>query len=738
MIRILVDNTEIYLEPNFNIRMDLISPAFEDEFDYSSIVYPFSIPAPPNEELFNFSNHIVINNKLRMYDCQVIFAGSLRMTAKLIISKLSSKQFRGSIIVNRFSTDYKDKLLNKFSYGGEIEIGNTLQVIAHVNGIVINISGAPLKYNFPEIKAPEFYGDKNEENPAFCGILNRWDRENQSVQMNSIGTYLDAQNTESLLPCPYLFYILEQCFKESGYSIFGSFLENSELQSLLMLNNYPLDEMQKLYYVRANNSEVQQFKPDGYINADDDYTPPNEDDHDIWDQSVPDADPAWRYHIQTKGYHEFSLKFKAKYTGGWNNVVVRISIMRYNNGTPLVLSYKDVPLGYSGVWYEDTVKFNYSFPESYVGEMILFDAYFFDEVLLEDAEGELQCLDLIIMNVSASGLNSYAESIFINKHVPKISLGDFVNALIKGFGVVPFYSADRKEVQFSTCQEILDSSESLDLSDQYIKDSEEVELKEKEGYKLSFEFDSNDPITQDNFIDHSIYDFIGSYATYHHLPAAPDGLNKIALVKNTNRLYFYGIIDEAEAGWSVFSDNHYDYLFGDGKNEVKIGLSPVMMHHDREEEEMATTIRPITKLLASSPSFGTGLNDFGFQIMFFRGLKSDGALYPLGSSTAYGPPGDSIGEYELQLPGDMGLVENFLKDWYNFLSGSQPVKMNFDVGPVDLINIMQLFLTQRGKQKRKILVNGVKYLPKKFSFILGSNTIEKAEATLVKKGNINI
>ena len=739
MMRILIGDEQVYLDPGFTIRLDMIFPAFEDEFDYSSIVYPFSIPAPPNEELFNFSNHVVINNKTRMYDCQLIFAGSLRMSAKLVLSKLSGKQFRGSIIVNRFSTDYKEKLLSEFDYDGNIILGaTTAAVIAHVNGIVLDENPGPhLKYNFPEIKAPVFYGDENENNPAFCGILNRWHRGNQSVQPNNIGTSLDNQNTESLLPCPYLLYVLEKCFQESGYDIFGSLLDDTELQSLLMLNNYPLDLIEKLYYVRANNSIVQVVNPSKNINADDDYTPPNEDIHDIWEQEEVEAQYPWRYHIQTEGYHQVSMEFKSKYTYGYPTTVVRISMVKYNDGNPTTLYYRDFDFLAHQTWYERTVDFSHYFPIGDVGDYFYFTARFFDPISSEDSAGEFQVLDLIITNLSASGLNTFAKTLHIKNHVPGISLGNLVNALKKGFGTIPFYSHDFKEVQFSTYQEILESNEYLDLSDQCIKDSTEIELKDAEGYKLNFEFDSNDPVTQDNFVDHSIYELIGSYSTYYHLPI-PDGLNKIALVLNTNVLYFYGVTDEDAAGWSIFSDSFYDYLIGDGKKEVKIAFSPVMMNLETEGGDVLT-IRPYTKLLASSPAFGTGLNEFGFQLMFFRGMQSDAfGLYPVGSSMAYSPFGDDIANSELQFPGDKGLIANFLQGWYDFINNSETIKKNFDVSPDLLYEIMQLFAPQHGRQKRKILVDGVKYIPKKFSFILRSNSIEKAEATLIKKGNITV
>lgn len=738
MIQLLIDNQQVYLGNSFQMRLDMIFPAFEQEFDYSSIIYPFDIPAPANERLFNFSNHIIINNKQRLYDCQVIFYGFVSLSAKLVVSKLSRQHFRGSIIVNRFSTDYKNKLLNEFDYDGDISLGSSTDyVINHVDGIVLDENPGPhLKYNFPEIKAPQFYGDENESNPAFCGILNRWDRGNQSIQPNYIQASLEQQNSESILPCPYLFYVLEKCLNECGYRAFGSLLSDENLLSLLILNNHPLDLVEKLYYVRANNTDYQLIKPEGYINADDDFTPPNEDAHDIWNQGVTDASPAWRYHIQTKGYHEVSMQFKARYGGGHANAVVRVSMEKNNDGNPITLYYHDLDLTYEQTWYEFTVNFSHYFQAADVGDTFSFYAKFYDRVTLDDINGQFQCLDLIIMNISASSLNSFAKSLHIGNHVPEISLGNLINATKKGFGAVIFFSADHKQIQFSSFQEILNSSSHLDLSGNYIADSEEIDLSESEGLKLNFEFDGNDPVTQDNFKDHSDYDMIGAYETFHHLPT-PDRLNVVALVLNTNTVYFYGIIDEDVAGWTVFADNYYDYIYGQGEKDEKIPFSPVMMDLDREENLSSTTIRPITKLTASSPAFGTGRNDFGFQLLFFRGMYSDGALYPLGSSMAYGPAGDEIAEIELQLPGEKGLFVNYLKPWLDFIDGAETVKMDFDISPQLLFDLLQLFSVQHGRQKRKVLVNGIAYIPKKFSLIISLGGIDKCEGTLIKKGGIS-
>jgi hypothetical protein len=737
MIQILVDNQSVYLGNSFQVRLDLIFPAFEHEFDYSSIIYPFDIPAPANERLFNFSNHIIINRKQRLYDCQVIFFGFLSLSAKLVLTKLNRQHFRGSIIVNRFSTEYKEKLLSEFDYDGDISLGATTDyVINHVDGKVLDETPGPhLKYNFPERKAPEFYGDENESNPAFCGILNRWDRANQSIQPNYIQTSLEQQNSESLLPCPYLFYVIEKCLNECGYRAVGSLLQDEDLMSLLILNNYPLDLVEKLYYVRANNSDYQLINPEGYINADDDFTPPNEDAHDIWNQDVSDADPAWRYHIQTKGYHEVSMQFKARYGGAHANAVVRVSMEKNNDGNPITLYYHDLDLTYEQTWYEFTVNFSHYFQAADEGDTFSFYAKFYDRVTLDDINGQFQCLDLIIMNISAGSLNSFAKTLHISNHVPAITLGNLFNAIKKGFGAVIFFSADHKQIQFSSFREIINSSSHLDLSDNYIAESEEIELNESEGLKLNFEFDGNDPVTQDNFTDHSNYELIGFYETFHHLPT-PDRLNVVAIVLNTNTVYFYGIIDEDAVGWSVFSDNYYDYIYGGGDKDEKIPFSPVMMELDREDNLASTTIRPITLLTASSPAFGTGRNDFGFQLLFFRGMYSDGALYPLGSSVAYGPAGDDIANVELQLPGEKGLVENYLKPWLEYIAGAETVKMDFDISPDRLYDIIQLFSVQHGQQKRKVLINGISFLPKKFSLILSPGGIEKCEGMLVKKGEI--
>ncbi len=736
MMQLIVNDQQVYLGDDFSIRLEMVFPAFEEEFEYSSLTYPFSIPAASNEELFNFSNHVVVNNKLRLYDCQVIFAGSIRFAAKLVLSKLNANKFQGSVIMNRFSTDYRDLLLNEFDYDGDISLGTTsTDVVAHANGKAAHTDPGPdLKYNFPEIKAPQFYGDENEENPAFCGILNRWDRGNQSFQLNVIGTDLDGQNTESLLPCPYLLYVLQKCFDESGYRIFGSFLNDPEIQSLLMLNNYPLDLLEKLYYVRANNTSIQADIQEEYILANDDFTAPNEDNWDIWNKTR----YGWSYTISSKGWHSVDMDFKAKYDGlGVNeNVVARINLVKLNDGNPQVVKTKDIRLAFANTWYEKSVSFNYYFEAGDITDKFSLEIHFIDTITLDDDRGDFQCLDLVIMATSASGLNSFSKSLHLANHVPGISLGDMMNALKKGFGTCCFYGHDFKEIQFSTLQEIIDSESFLDLSDNVIARSEEIELKDAEGYLLNFEFDSNDDVTQDNFVDASAYDYIGEFDTYADLPT-PTGLNKVALVLNTNRLYFYGIEDSESASWKVFSDNYYDYLVGDGGDEIKIGFSPVMMHHDMEDDPESITIRPITKLTASSPGFGTGMNDFGFQLMFYRGLQEDlDDEYPLASSMSFGPSGEDLGDIELQLPGEMGLMENFLLDWYAFLDNCETVKMNFDVSPKVMSQIIALFAPQHGKQKRKILVHGVKYLPKKFTFILNKHQIDTVQATLVKEGTI--
>lgn len=735
MIRIFINNNELHLNPDTSIRFDLIHPAFESEFLYASMVYPFDIPSQNNEYIFMNSNHIVVNEKYRIYECRFSFADSINFSGKLVLSKLTRTAFRGSIIFNGFSIDSKDISLKDFNYDKDVLLGGSMAaVISYIESTVVD-SYPDTNFNFPLINAPEWYGgEENEANPDFAGFLNSWIKASHTVLANTLNQNPTPSNVNSILPCLYLFYIIKSCFKELNFKTIGDFINHAELSQLMVFNNTPLDSSANTFSVKASNSVDQTGGALDFVlfHFDDDSTLPNVDPDGCWNTTT------MEYEIKSQGYHEFLITGSLYIVPHNINPMHRFNIRIYDSTINGLIYYGDY-----GLYDGDTIDFQaykpgHWFSASDIGNKIIvqYECYWIpQDEIPEESDAKFSNMELNVKNVSSSTFNSFSNSLHYSDHVPDISFGDLISSISKAFGLVYFFDHEKGIVEIEFLKSLIASAARLDLSSNVIEDSYEIQLKESKGADLHFKWDSSDLDEQQYYKAFNSKDFVGSYPSVDMLPV-PSFVNVFALVQNMNAIYLYHKNpDTGSLQWDLHSYNFPHYLIPPSKQEYRIGFSPLMLAIDQND----SSVYPYTLINCSSPLFATGDKDCGLHLLFYRGMGSESDKYPFASGLAYDRFGDKNWSHELRFDGDNGLIKNFLTDWLEFIDNSQTVKMDFDLSIIDFQNIMNLFLPQTGGTKyRKVFINNVNYLPKKFSIMLTMNGIRSCQGELVKEGMIKI
>jgi hypothetical protein len=261
----------------------------------------------------------------------------------------------------------------------------------------------------------------------------------------------------------------------------------------------------------------------------------------------------------------------------------------------------------------------------------------------------------------------------------------------------------------------------LDFSAKVLYDKKEVELPDHKGYKLNIAYNND-------VYPYETYEFLGEFATWDDLPI-PNAPNKIAIDKNTNTvLIFKRNEDEGAFSWQFYSDNIYEVIVGEGKEEISADFSTLPMHLGRN------LLTSQTKDLGTSPCFDTGDNDLPLTILFYRGMQQDskGDDYPMASSVNYTLNGAALGDYQIKMNGDNGLYNKFLLPWYEFLENTEEFKRYFNCDSRDFFNIAKLFLPQRGNPTRKIRVDSMNCIPKKVTFVISSSGIMTTEMILLQ------
>ena len=586
MIRIIVNNQEVYLDPKTSIRFDLVHPAFESEYLHASMVYPFDIPAFKNESIFSHSNHIVVNKKYRIYDCIFSFADSINFNGKLVLSKLSKTSFRGSIIMNGFSVDSKDISLQDFNYDNDVTLGaDTAAVAAYIEGVVDN-SYPTTNFNFPYIHVPNWYGENPQYNPDFQNYVNFWMRTAGLIRQNIISETA-PDNYNSILPCIYLMYVIDKCFGELGFKVSGDFLTHAELSQLIIFYNTPLDFGENKYTIKASNSADQYIDVLAWVQLqfDDDSTPPNTDPDGAWSTTN------HYYIIKNQGFHHFEVNGFAKNRDAGIPFYIFMSIVikdETDNVTLKQLNYTCDALDEIEISISTDVEY---FIPARVGNLIkVYVKCWYTDGEDTDFSADFRFHHMVIdgKNTSIGNFNSFKTDLHYADHVPDISFGKFISAISQAFGLYFLFDHEKRIVEINFLKDLIGSHNFIDLTNCMIKDSYEIMLQDSVGYNYQFKWDGADFPEEDYYTIINPDKYIGDYDSFQDLPI-PTDLNVFAYVRNLNAYYLYSSVED-KTGWEYYCFNYKPFIVPPSANEKTIDFAPLMIKfEDIGYEDVPTT-----------------------------------------------------------------------------------------------------------------------------------------------------
>jgi hypothetical protein len=724
VIKIQVNKQTLYLEPKTTLRFDLISNLFDDDVIPLSVVYPFNIPAPPNQSIFEFANFVEISRSVKSYSCDFYFAGYLLFAGTLYVTSYSNEYYRCSIVVNSFSEGFADKLLSEFDYGGDINIGGNphaaTNVAFHAEQIVKGLIQA--NYTFPLIYAPEFYGSVDDNNvseynedwggDAGAGdvgkYLNNYSRTGNTFPVNQVREDPECDNVYAMLPCAYLHYVLERVFYSEKYNLYGDFMTDEELQQLILFNNRPLDEKYTKYYVQASMTSQQVISLPTKILFADDSTGENEDDDNCYDAATSIYTAAYA------GYHEVKLSIKAKAV--INDVDGNFALMKvasFPPGAGIVMDEVTYTLYDYSTWYDIEISLKAYFD---IGE----EFYIYCNFQAGGIQSSATVKDGVIKvsHNSYCNLNQFSNILNLQNHMPPVTAGNLFNNLVKTFGLAVFVDTITKEIELAFKKDVISDNRYIDLTECLIAKTTEIEPSETDGVSFILNF-------ADEFADYSDYTLLGHYPTFNDLPT-PKELNQVAIVDCLNVAFIWKKdADTNTTSWLYFADVQYEQTIGDGSTEIEPDISTLTIHQGTD------FICPQYKDTGSSPAFETGINDVDPILLFYRGMKEDDNAndYPFASCTKYDNNGSSAGNYEMI---SEAIFEEFLEPWHEWLIESETVSMKLDCNISHIIEIIKLFAPSKTATARKVRVKSLNYIPKKFSFMLSMNGVKETEAILVK------
>jgi len=662
-----------------------------------SFAFNGSLPnSPLNKRIFGFPHRLegVFDLPLNI-PCKLTINARVWYDALISITSATQVSLNFDLLIGygSFASLIEGKSLKDLTFPDLIDMGeDQAAVIAFANEIA-GQSYPVTSFNFPMIYAPDFYGDKN---PTYLDFINLYVAD--SYQQNVININ-GAQNFNALVPMLYLQYVARLCFESFGYKPSGTFFDDPDIAKAMLYNNYAIDQKYKKFLVQAYQGAAQEFPPmPTKIMFTDDSTFPNVDEYDIFNTAT----------------SEYTISAVGEY-------MIPLSFMFYN--------LYDDPMKLKVSLYCDSelvemVTFNETVWWQWVSREVFFTKYFDADSIgkklsvsinLEDLYGGNICnayikqASIVFENISLTDLNEFSHQIDLRNHVPDKEVSAFLINLQLIFGVIIGFDHEHKLADVSFVRDALLFNEGHDLTEFTRLSSKKVTIVPPEGYKIRFEFDSSDEET--NMVSDSVdlSNYIGTFSTFSSLPF-PSKLGDVAFVSNTNCYYIFSKIETGASVWDLLCHYHPVITVGEGLNEVKPDMSPLLMHR----HPGTRTILPVIRQQGSSLAFSDEINETELRFFFYHGLCMQAEfdnLYPFASSLSYDPRGNAIGNLDLTFTGSRGVYELYLKNYYYWLTNlmKQAVfstRMTFSLlKTLDLQKIYRIFNSRFLIKEAKVAVS---------------------------------
>ena len=318
------------------------------------------------------------------------------------------------------------------------------------------------------------------------------------------------------------------------------------------------------------------------------------------------------------------------------------------------------------------------------------------------------------INSSTTDLNTYMKEINPVNHLPEISCSDFLLSFKQLLGFIYLFDFTNKTLQIVFMKDLL-KTKVLDLTEQYISDTPDMEIKEPLSHELKYDIDE---------FNMNGYTYEGQYNSLKELPS-PIREKLLVKIKNINSFYESKIVDNT-LQWVRTADTYKPLVTHKytKKESINIKLQPIAM------DEYKNAIHPYYPERGVSALYSPSTSKIDKLICMLR-------------TDAYGATTANMGYsilsnmFSFDLKAEDGAYNKYLKNWYDFISTANTYTFSFRVNIEDVFRILTLFNPQEGtpeEQTRRVRVLNQEYIPFQFTFEFSHNNII-CQAKLMKNDN---
>lgn len=259
MLKILIENKELYIKIGTSIQMEMNNSIFNTEKIEGDVIFTFDVPAQKNDLVFSHARYIYVQ-RLKKYKAVVSVGGVEFANGDLYLQKSSKNSYSCGVVVNPYPEGFADRKLKENQYGEDLIISENYQ--EHKTKFIEFLKktiepGSNIR--FPLFKNDSFYGASNEgfgiHNGQLAGLeghnklLNRlfFDRYGEVVEsrerdsvvrvFNSMPTDpLDEEigwNSFAFAPAMSFLWLINKIVENAGYKLTGDFKDDLNVKRMI-------------------------------------------------------------------------------------------------------------------------------------------------------------------------------------------------------------------------------------------------------------------------------------------------------------------------------------------------------------------------------------------------------------------------------------------------------------------------------------------------------------------------
>jgi hypothetical protein len=677
-VAILVNNEFLDLT-DANIRFEKINSFFVTELFQGDYSFPFEAPVTPkNLRIFGFANNLDVSERITSYDAFLYLFGAPYLKTKLTLTKGRKRGI--SIVLSGGIKALKsaEMKLSEIPLGGTFTMGwSTADIITKATTISKVRDWKTYGFTFVPFYQPDFYDGKNAD---FVGVVNRMDPTNGNILC---ANSLVNGNPHTLVPWLFLFYVLQKIFEYEGLNPVGSFWENQEYQTLLLVNNYAIDGGFSDGNTKAivTNTTANVFKdtndrvefkvgPDGTYDV-----------NGSWENT---GSPGSFYVIKKTGDYSIDVRLDLKLINGFPGRGVFALEYNFVEVARCEIDLR-TPGPDLGAFY---ISHKFTAGAGDIGKPLLVCFYWENGGPTPNTSYFLEVLYGSYFSVVVDKpTNNLAEQFEFKNHVDDKTVGQFL-AEVKKLGVNLDFDFQNSTVSLDAADDLLKYNPSLDLSKNAEPDYDLSLEDAGKGITISYEF-KEEELVPDNLIQSQ---FKGEFISFETLPNAAT-INDWAIISTTNELFKVVVNAFNVKVWEFSGYNYNKYVIGQGESELAIKLAPVQMciaNNDGGTADQNKALMPRIYGKGSSPLFANGVNVAPMRLAFWRGQNRStttapkGGNYILASSTTVCINGDEIGTVNFRLDKPNGIVRKTSERVYIAMNLGTLVEKIVNLKPLDL------------------------------------------------------